>query len=432
MDSISTELLVVGAGPGGYAAAFYAADLGKKVILVEQDKRLGGVCLICGCIPSKALLHATKLISEARESEHRGVTFGTILVGIYAMIGASISPAWYWQPILLTTGALVYGLFSLLLLFLHPWRLLEEQLARGFLALAKYMELKAGLFPCDEKTQAKVRNRLALQNVKVVAALDQCRDVLNSYRDSLPDDEPLLPYLRTFMLLQSLHERAASSHERYDLLSQEAGNRDMLEGFGQMLLQLSLAVRQYGRSLLTGVPYRHPASLDWLINVLKDRLALIETNNRAPLSLLFDNLDRSHRSLKHLDDEQGRTVAPRLARDTRTLVQRFKDQLTWENPRMRHAVRLSLCFLVGFGISEQLQLRKGEWIVLTCLFVLQPNYSETRRRLYQRILGTLCGVVGGVLLIQLLPTIPGELVFLIASAFFFFFWLQGIFMKRWC
>ncbi len=75
MDSIKTELLVVGAGPGGYAAAFYAADLGKKVILVEREKRLGGVCLIRGCIPSKALLYATHQIVNARESEHRGITF---------------------------------------------------------------------------------------------------------------------------------------------------------------------------------------------------------------------------------------------------------------------------------------------------------------------------------------------------------------------
>jgi dihydrolipoamide dehydrogenase len=75
MDSIKTEIVVVGAGPGGYAAAFYAADLGKKVILVERDKRLGGVCLNCGCIPSKALLYATHQISAARESEHRGITF---------------------------------------------------------------------------------------------------------------------------------------------------------------------------------------------------------------------------------------------------------------------------------------------------------------------------------------------------------------------
>jgi len=76
MDPTKTEIVVLGAGPGGYAAAFYAADLGKKVILVEQDKRLGGVCLNRGCIPSKALLHATHQIAAAKESDHRGITFG--------------------------------------------------------------------------------------------------------------------------------------------------------------------------------------------------------------------------------------------------------------------------------------------------------------------------------------------------------------------
>lgn len=66
----------MGGGPGGYAAAFYAADLGKKVVLIEMD-RLGGVCLNRGCIPSKALLHATKMIAEARDSAARGISFGT-------------------------------------------------------------------------------------------------------------------------------------------------------------------------------------------------------------------------------------------------------------------------------------------------------------------------------------------------------------------
>ena len=76
MDPIKTEIVVVGAGPGGYAAAFYAADLGKKVVLIEQDKRLGGVCLNRGCIPSKALLHATELLAEAKTAPHHGITFG--------------------------------------------------------------------------------------------------------------------------------------------------------------------------------------------------------------------------------------------------------------------------------------------------------------------------------------------------------------------
>ena len=76
MDPIKTEIVVLGAGPGGYAAAFYAADRGKQVALVEQHPRLGGVCLNAGCIPSKALLHATALMREAKESAARGIEFG--------------------------------------------------------------------------------------------------------------------------------------------------------------------------------------------------------------------------------------------------------------------------------------------------------------------------------------------------------------------
>lgn len=71
------ELVVLGAGPGGYTAAFRAADLGKKVVLIERYPALGGVCLNVGCIPSKALLHAAKVISETKEMREFGIDFGT-------------------------------------------------------------------------------------------------------------------------------------------------------------------------------------------------------------------------------------------------------------------------------------------------------------------------------------------------------------------
>ena len=70
---IECDTLVLGAGPGGYTAAFRAADLGQKVVLVERYASLGGVCLNVGCIPSKALLHAAKVITEAEEMSHFGV-----------------------------------------------------------------------------------------------------------------------------------------------------------------------------------------------------------------------------------------------------------------------------------------------------------------------------------------------------------------------
>src|SRR5258707_11534500 len=73
---IQTEVVVIGSGPGGYTAAFRAADLGKKVVLVERYPTLGGVCLNVGCIPSKALLHAARVIADAEEMGAFGVEFG--------------------------------------------------------------------------------------------------------------------------------------------------------------------------------------------------------------------------------------------------------------------------------------------------------------------------------------------------------------------
>ena len=70
------EVVVLGSGPGGYTAAFRAADLGKKVVLIERYSTLGGVCLNVGCIPSKALLHTAKVITEAEETALHGVSFG--------------------------------------------------------------------------------------------------------------------------------------------------------------------------------------------------------------------------------------------------------------------------------------------------------------------------------------------------------------------
>ncbi|HWT28307.1 MAG TPA: dihydrolipoyl dehydrogenase, partial [Methylophilaceae bacterium] len=75
-SDLHAEVVVLGSGPGGYTAAFRAADLGKKVVLIERYATLGGVCLNVGCIPSKALLHTAKVITEAEETAHHGVSFG--------------------------------------------------------------------------------------------------------------------------------------------------------------------------------------------------------------------------------------------------------------------------------------------------------------------------------------------------------------------
>ena len=84
---IECDTLVLGAGPGGYTAAFRAADLGQRVVLVERYPVLGGVCLNVGCIPSKALLHAAKVITEAEEMSHFGITMSKPQIDINALRG---------------------------------------------------------------------------------------------------------------------------------------------------------------------------------------------------------------------------------------------------------------------------------------------------------------------------------------------------------
>lgn len=80
-----SQLVVLGGGPGGYAAAFMAADLGMEVTLVERDPRLGGTCLLRGCIPSKALLHVSKVISEARDLGEWGVSYEAPSINVDSM-----------------------------------------------------------------------------------------------------------------------------------------------------------------------------------------------------------------------------------------------------------------------------------------------------------------------------------------------------------
>ena len=96
-----TQLLVLGAGPGGYTAAFRAADLGLQVLLVERWESLGGVCLNVGCIPSKALLHAAKVIDEAHAMGAHGVSFGAPQVDLDKLRG------WKQSVVKRLTGGLV-------------------------------------------------------------------------------------------------------------------------------------------------------------------------------------------------------------------------------------------------------------------------------------------------------------------------------------
>lgn len=228
--------------------------------------------------------------------------------------------------------------------------------------------------------------------------------------------------------MQQLHERAASSHEQYDLLSQQTDNIKLVEGIGQLLVELSQSIARFSESLLNGKSYKQPISLQWTLSAL-DNMMAYHTSDRqyASLSLLFKNLKQMVRIMDSINE----TTTDKVPSDYEPLSpkQRLKALLRTNHPRFRYALRLSICLVIGYALIYFLHIEKGEWILMTSLFVCQQNYISTRQRLTQRILGTLEGVVVGILLIQFLPTLAGNILLVLLSVFLFFCYTKSNYAK---
>ena len=361
-------------------------------------------------------------------SRLQGITFGTMLIIIYTMLGAATSGQWWYQPVLYIIGASIYSTVSILLLYFRPLRLLREQLSRGFTYLARYINIKAGLFPSKPQEQESLRNQLAQQSIQLAQQIEVCKKDLYSY--SAESDAKMRAvvdvYYRKWFLLQELQERATSSHEQYDILSGQVKNPDLIEGFGQLMRQIAQAMHLFAESLLSIEPYKHPISLTWTVTALNNMLLAEKETNEAhysTLSLLMNNLSGLEQSLRN-EEKAERQIEVSDFNSRRPERQPLSAILTPRHPRFRFAVRLTLALLLGYGFMNLFHIEKGAWILLTSLIVCQQTYSATRQRLFHRIFGTLLGVVLGVSLAHLLPTLPGQMLLLLGSIYAFFFWLK--------
>ncbi len=356
----------------------------------------------------------------------QGVTFGTLLIFVYTMLGVGNTEKWFFQPLLYTIGAFAYSVVSILLLRYRPYRLLKEQLARGFRYLAEYIDLKADLFPSDPQVQMLIRTQLAQKNTELAQQIETCKNNLYSYSAECSEEaRPVVNrYYRKWFLLQEMQERAISSHEQYDLLSREVANRELLEGFGLLMREIGKAMHLYSESLLTDQPYKHPLSLEWTLSALQQMLqGEREEPHYRTLSLLIKNLKGLERNLRE-EEMLSAQIDVTVFNSRKPESSRLSSLLQPVHPRFKFAVRLTLSWILGYAIMQLFHFDKGAWILLTSLIVFQQTYSATRMRLFHRVFGTLIGVILGVTLAQLLPTLAGQLLLLIGSIYLFFNWLK--------
>ncbi|GKO80815.1 TPA: YccS family putative transporter [Klebsiella variicola subsp. variicola] len=363
------------------------------------------------------------------------IAFGALLIAIYTMLGVTLYDHWYLQPLFLLAGAVWYNLLTLSGHLIFPIRPLQDNLARSYEQLARYLELKSRLFDPDleDESQAPLYD-LALANGQLVATLNQTKVSLLTRLRGDRGQRGTRRTLQYYFVAQDIHERASSSHIQYQTLRDQFRYSDVMFRFQRMLSMQAQACQKLSRAILLREPYQHDAHFERAFMHLDAALDRVRASGASDeqinaLGFLLNNLRAIDAQLATIESVQ--TTAP-AGSSTETLLAddrlgglndiwlRLRRNMSPESALFRHAVRMSLVLCAGYAFIQFTGLQHGYWILLTSLFVCQPNYNATRHRLALRIIGTLVGVAIGLPVLLLVPSIEGQLVLIVLTGVLFF------------
>lgn len=363
------------------------------------------------------------------------IAFGALLIAIYTMLGISLYEHWYQQPLLLLAGAVWYNLLTLSGHLLFPIRPLQDNLARCYEHLAHYLEIKATLFDPDieDETQAPMLE-VAMANSQLVTTLNQTKASLLTRLRGDRGQRGTRRTLHYYFVAQDIHERASSSHIQYQALRDKFRYSDIMFRFQRLLTLQSQACQQLSRSILLRVPYQHDPRFERAFTHLDAAIERMRATSPSSheinaLGFLISNLRAIDAQLATIESEQAlaapqNDIESRLADDKLTgfgdIWLRLKRNFTPESALFRHAVRMSVVLCIGYAFIQFTGMQHGYWILLTSLFVCQPNYNATRRRLALRIVGTLVGVAIGLPILLLVPSLEGQLILIVITGVLFF------------
>ncbi|MEI9699028.1 YccS family putative transporter [Moellerella wisconsensis] len=363
------------------------------------------------------------------------IAFGALLIAIYTMLGAPIFDTWYQQPVLLLTGAIWYNLLTLIGHLLFPVRPLQDILAQCYQQLSSFLDAKANLFDPDiEEDHQQSIFDLTMANSALVNTMNQAKLVLLSRLKGDRGQRGTRHTLHYYFVAQDIHERASSSHIQYKNLSHSFRHSDILFRFQRLLSMQARACQQVAQSILLRTQYNHNPRFEHSFNYLEASLQLLKQQHPASHEInalynLLKNLKGIDIQLKGLSLEQEPNdlenkdniqLSDESLSGFRDIIERFKRHLTPKSALFRHAVRLSILLCFGYAFIQLFDLNRGYWILLTSLFVCQPNYNATKRRLALRIIGTLAGVLIGLPILYFVPSIEGQLVLIVISGLLFF------------
>ncbi|MGV0053107.1 YccS family putative transporter [Stutzerimonas sp. 381-2] len=362
----------------------------------------------------------------------------TLILSIYSMIaadqrgGEALHP---WRdPLLLLAGATWYGLLSVLWNALFAHQPVQQSLARLYRELGRYYKLKAALFePVRQLDVEERRLQLAQQNGRVVSALNATKETLLHRLGNGRPGVKISHYLKLYFLAQDLHERVSSSHYPYQELAEAFFHSDVLFRCGRLLRLQGVACVDLANAVQLRQPFRYSEANAQALADLESSLEHLRMQSNPAwrgllrsLRALSGNLATMQRQLSTasnpdaLEGEQDSSLLDRQPQSLRDAFNRIRLQLTPTSLLFRHALRMSLALLCGYAVLHTIHPEQGYWVLLTTVFVCQPNYGATRIKLVQRVTGTALGLAVGWALFDLFPSQQVQALFAVIAGVVFF------------
>ena len=362
----------------------------------------------------------------------------TLILSIYSMIaadqrgGEALHP---WRdPLLLLAGATWYGLLSVLWNALFAHQPVQQSLARLYRELGQYYKLKAALFePVRQLDVEERRLQLAQQNGRVVSALNATKETLLHRLGNGRPGVKISHYLKLYFLAQDLHERVSSSHYPYQELAEAFFHSDVLFRCGRLLRLQGVACVDLANAVQLRQPFRYSEANAQALADLESSLEHLRMQSNPAwrgllrsLRALSGNLATMQRQLSTasnpdaLEGEQDSSLLDRQPQSLRDAFNRIRLQLTPTSLLFRHALRMSLALLCGYAVLHTIHPEQGYWVLLTTVFVCQPNYGATRIKLVQRVTGTALGLAVGWALFDLFPSQQVQALFAVIAGVVFF------------
>lgn len=315
-----------------------------------------------------------------------------------------------------------------------PTSRLQHSLARLFRELGQYLKLKAALLePLRQLDVEERRLALAKQNGRVVAALNAAKEIILHRVGNGRPGPKVSRYLKRYFLAQDIHERASSSHYPYNELAEAFFHSDVLFRCQRLLRLHGEACQRLAQAIELRQPFEYRELCRQALDDLHDSLEHLRVQSNPAWRHLLRSLGALAGNLRSLDallgnasnpdamaEQQDNSLLDREPQSLREVWERVRLQLTPTSLLFRHALRLSLALAAGYGVLHWIHPTQGYWILLTTLFVCQPNYGATRIKLVQRISGTVLGLLLGWALFDLFPNPLVQALFAVVAGVVFF------------